>query len=414
MVQHSETTQYLKDLNFQFITHPSRLRTWYDARGKWWTTMATCLEYQDQRTQECTETADEGFQSCQSWNPWFSWICIFSTWVSNIVCVGWTWVTTSVCVLWDTVVTVVDAILVTLEGIGLGWLLNLLAGLIELIFTIPVLGGLIEWIWNVALTVLVILSNILDILGYAVGVRPQKKLRVCAVVLLDSKGTPVAATEDVLSCLNTAIEIYFDQMNVAIIRSAPFQYSTGFLHPGLADQSWITTSFMGDDQLTGCCDLCQEGEELWLKGSRRKFASMIDCFWGNWRRLLGVGAPVVIFVIQSFASRTRTLEDGSTAIGQSVGCGLGPLTNFIAIAATAPEIASANPLQDFPNTTAHELGHICNLWHLTDADNLNNLMFNNDNGLVDEDGVPLPVGSGSLLFGWQSQIVRMSRHVSYF
>ena len=215
-----------------------------------------------------------------------------------------------------------------------------------------------------------------------------------------------------MNVLNTAIDIYFREMNVIVIRSAPFQYSTGFIHPPSADDSWITARQLGDDQLIACCNACMAGEDLWLKGSSKKIEIMQDCFWGNWRRIIGIGAPIAIFVVQSMESRTVTLSDGTTAIGQTIGCGLSLLTDFIVVAQSAPALGITNALQASPDTTAHELGHICTLWHLTDANDVTNLMFANENGLLDANGALL-AGVDTKLFGWQTQLVRASRHVSY-
>src|SRR5687768_9364998 len=236
--------------------------------------MATCIEYHEERTQECAEWEDQGYDSCSSWNPWFAWICVGWTWVAYLVCVGWTWVTTAICVAWDTTVTVVDVINITLGGLGLGWLANLAATLIELLFLIPGLGPVLQWIWNIALTVASFLVGLLDSAAYLIGIRPQKKLRVCTVIFADSKGNPVAAADDVVNALNATIDIYFREMNVLVIRSAPFQYSTGFLRPPAADASWITTRQVADDQLTACCNQCMAGEELWLKGTVRRMEYM--------------------------------------------------------------------------------------------------------------------------------------------
>jgi hypothetical protein len=315
-------------------------------------------------------------------------------------------------VAWDTTVTVVDAINITLGGLGLGWLANLAATLIELLFLVPVFGPILQWIWNIALTVSSFLVGLLDAFAYSIGIRPQKKLRVCTVIFADSKGNPVAAADDVVNALNATIDIYFREMNVLVIRSAPFQYSTGFLRPPAADASWITTRQVADDQLTACCNQCMAGEELWLKGSARRKEYMQDCFWGNWRRLMGLGSPVAIFVIRNMESRTITDSDGTMRTVQTGGCGLGPLTDFVTIAATAPAIGIANALQNSPATTAHELGHICNLWHLTAAREVGNLMFANDDGRRDASGRTL-VRTGTSLFDWQAMIVRSSRHVSY-
>ena len=63
----------------------------------------TCSEHKDQGYNRCSEQKDLGYSQCQSWSPWFSWICLFAVWISNVVCVAWTWVSNLACVLWTEV-----------------------------------------------------------------------------------------------------------------------------------------------------------------------------------------------------------------------------------------------------------------------------------------------------------------------
>jgi beta-glucosidase/6-phospho-beta-glucosidase/beta-galactosidase len=67
----------------------------------------SCSERKDQGYSSCTEQRDLGYSACQSWSPWFSWICLVSVWVSNIVCVAWTWIGNIVCVSWTWVSNIV-------------------------------------------------------------------------------------------------------------------------------------------------------------------------------------------------------------------------------------------------------------------------------------------------------------------
>jgi hypothetical protein len=116
---------------------------------------------------------------------------------------------------------------------------------------------------------------------------------------------------------------------------------------------------------------------------------------------------VVVLVVRSI--------DG----GLRVGCAFGPLTDYVTIAsfqAINTTDANSDDVPDFPgltpasilssfspfflspnNTLAHELGHICNLWHLSDTTNL----------------MLATVGTQSAVFDWQAMLVRASRHVSY-
>jgi len=71
------------------------------------------------------------------------------------------------------------------------------------------------------------------------------------------------------------------------------------------------------------------------------------------------------------------------------GCSLGPLTNYVVFESTA----------DCATHLAHELGHACGLWHLDDTDNL---MFHSCSG------------KRNRLAGWQKNVVRAAKYVTYF
>ena len=60
--------------------------------------MPTCIEWGEERHQECTETedqgknecsrrADQGYRDCCDWWP-CNWFCDAWVWISNIVCVA--------------------------------------------------------------------------------------------------------------------------------------------------------------------------------------------------------------------------------------------------------------------------------------------------------------------------------------
>src|SRR5215213_8969631 len=98
--------------------------------------MPTCIDWAQERTEECTETRDEGFNECTDWDEqccdWWpcSWACEAVTlvclgwhFVSNVVCVTWTGVTSLVCIAWDAFTTLVNAIGVTIESF-VGWFLS--------------------------------------------------------------------------------------------------------------------------------------------------------------------------------------------------------------------------------------------------------------------------------------------------
>jgi hypothetical protein len=121
------------------------------------------------------------------------------------------------------------------------------------------------------------------------------------------------------------------------------------------------------------------------------------CFYGAWRRILGYGAPVTIFVVRDV--------DRDAATGDSTdGCSLW-ITNYVTIEAG---IAFPSALR----VAAHELGHVCNLWHLCVDDDVKNLMA--DGGTCSPTSSTFPDFVDPYLDDWQVLLLRASRHVTYF
>ncbi|MGH3133207.1 MAG: hypothetical protein ACRDNY_05630 [Gaiellaceae bacterium] len=349
--------------------------------------MPRCLKWGEERRQECTEYRDEGYNKCSDWDEdccdWWpcswgckliTWVCVAWYWVSNVVCVAWTWITTVVCLVWDVVTTVVNVIIETLESI-LGWVLSFIAALIEIIFAIPILGRLIKWIWNVVLTAVWGLVGLVDAVFGLIGVRPEKKLRLCVVVIRDEKGVPVAQPSDVVPHLQNAIDIFREEANVRVIPSAPFQYDSAFADDETATEDWVHVpdGQTGSELLDVDCGAGALGEDLWLTGTDAEILSMTQCFYGKWRRVVGYGAPIVVIVTREVGGPSR------------LGCSLGPLSDYVTI-------EGGNPI-----CLAHELGHACNLWHVDGATNLMNSAC-----------------GGTQLDWWQVLLLRDSRHVTYF
>jgi hypothetical protein len=283
-------------------------------------------------------------------------------------------VTTAVCVAWDAVTTVVNAVIEVLESV-LTWLLSGLAFLVDLIFSIPILGRVLKWIWNIVLTIVWGLVGIVDAILGAIGILPEKKLRVCVIMLRDERGRPVGTRATVVARLQEAIDIFRQEANVRIIPSGPFEFDSGFADAERATEAWIHTNATssGAAMLDPGCNVEGAGHDLWLPGSGFELLASTACFYGNFRRLIGYGAPVVIVVV-------RDVDGGST-----LGCALGPLTDYLVV-------EGSNPI-----CIAHELGHSCNLWHIDESGNLMN-----------------PSCGNRSLHWWQVAILRNSRHVTYF
>lgn len=375
--------------------------------------MATCLEWGEERHQECSATADQGYNECKEkrdegyrkcckWWPcrvfckawvWVSNIvCVAWTWVSKIVCVAWTWITTAVCVLWDVITTVVNAIIVTIESI-LGWIASGLAFILELLQMIPVLGTIIRWILNGISYGLGILGSIGDGVLGAIGIRPEKKLRVCTIILRDEKGNPMATKSDVVTLLQLAADVYKRDANVKLVPLRPFDYSTGFNGANVVDESWIKIDNSNSDS-----DLldppCNVGGEWGLAGSKFQWKVSTMCFYGAWRRTSGYGAPITVFIVR----------DSPNVLGCSLG-----IVDFVTVDSAATQPANTDYS---PRTLGHEIGHSCGLLHICVDDNIANMMATGS-GCEPQSNTE-PDRMNPTMSDWQALLVRASKHVTYF
>ena len=357
-----------------------------------------CTETEDRGYNECTRSRDEGYRDCCDWWPcsWFcdAWVwisnvvCIAWTWISKVVCVAWTWITTTFCLIWDILTAIINAILVTLESI-FGWILSALAFLIELLEMIPILGTFIRWVINGITLIINVLVSLPDALLGLIGIRPEKKLRVCTVILKDENGRDIATTAEVIPLLQLAANIYKRDCNVRLIPSRPFKYDSGFSDAEIVDESWISMDSSNSDSDT--LDVpCDAGNEWLLGGTKFQLKSSTLCFFGNWRRVLGYGAPVTCFIIREVT-------------GDSIGCSLF-ITDYVTV--------DTDALASSPRTIGHEIGHASMLWHLCVDNDVFNLMATG--GACDPSSTTAPDRINPIINNWQTLLIRASKHVSYF
>jgi hypothetical protein len=359
-----------------------------------------CTEYRDDGYDSCKEYRDDGYSSCDRWSEdccdWWpcswgceiiSWICVAWIWISNIVCVvwewiknvvcvAWTWVTTGICIAADVIVAVAGVIVETFESI-LGWVLSAVAFVIEILLSIPYVGRVIAWILAAFQTIVWLVFGIIDTIAGFLGIRPEKKLRVCTIVLADENGAPIVLAATVVPWLQKAADVYRQEANVRIVPVAPFHYRTGFADDETVTEDWIHV--LTDASSKNLLDLGGEaatlGDDLTHIGADYNRIACTECFYGTWRKVIGYGAPITVFVI-------RSLEEGTAR-------SLGPLTDYVLIGGK----------QNIDVTTvAHEMGHTCYLWHNGDNDNL---MFGSS-------------PRGTSIEWWQVTLLRSSRHVTYF
>ncbi len=360
-----------------------------------------CNQYRDEGYSSCKQYEDDGYNSCDRWDrnccDWWpcswgckiiSWICAGWVWISNIVCVawewiknivcvGWTWVTTGICILVDVVTTVAGAIFETIESLA-GWVLSAIGFVIEFILSIPIVGRALGWILAAVQTVVWLAAGVVDTIAGLLGIRPEKKLRVCTIVLADENGKPIVSAATVVPWLQKAVDVYKQEANVRILPLGPFGYSSGFAGDATVTEGWINVNTDPSD--TRILDIGGEGEtladDLTVVGSDYNKLAILNCYYGTWRKVVGYGSSITVIVI-------RSLEEG-------VARSLGPLTDYVLVGgAQSPDVT----------TVAHEMGHCCYLvWH--DSSN-SNLMFASS-------------PRGTSLDWWQTSLLRSSRHVTYF
>jgi hypothetical protein len=347
-----------------------------------------CIEWGEETRSECAEYRDEGYNECSEWGKnchWYTfwncvveWFCKGWYWVSNIVCVAWSYITTVVCLVWETIVTIVSYIVLVVELI-VGTLISLVDYVLEVIFSIPIIGRLLREILSIVQEIIYRILGLVDALAYLVGIRPEKKLRLCVIILRDERGL-VADAAKVLEEVQVAADIFREQANVRVIPCAIFGTKTPFHDEDNADESYIhlSTGLSGVELLEVSCDAGAWGEDLWMKGSELNILMSRYCFCGNARRLLGYGSPITVFIVRSINNSETT------------GCSLGPLTDYITVVGTETVDKT---------TIAHESGHACGLWHV---DSNINLMYKFDSN------------DRRQMSTWEEINFRNSRHVTYF
>ncbi len=373
-----------------------------------------CAEYQDKGYNACAQYKDQGYNACASWSSrccdWWpcSWLCELVTWfciawywvsnivcvawywvsnivcvawywIANVVCVAWTWVTSAVCLLWEVVVTVVGFIFETLIAVA-GLILNVLGVLIEAILSIPIVGRLLKELWTIGTEVFWRIVGLGDAVAWAIGIRPEKKLRMRVIILSDEKGTPVADPAHVMDEVQAAASIFRSQANVRLLPATAYHVTTPFVEERFVGESFVHTDTTprASNLLDLRCGIGAWGEDLLDAGPGFNLLMASKGFWDNTRRLLGYGAPITVFVV-------RSINQSSTT-----GCSMGPAADYVTVVGT--ETAD-------DTTIAHETGHACGLWH---DGSPTNLMYSTDSN------------DRRNMTSFQAINFRNSKHVTYF
>jgi hypothetical protein len=296
-------------------------------------------QFVNQLQQVCEE------QECNWWclccNKWFcflAWVVVrVVTWV--VVTVG-RWVTRLVC---EVVNIILDAI----------------AFIVDLILSIPIIGGIIRTILNWVTELVWRLVGLVDFIASLAGIRPRKKMYFGAIVP-STNGIPIVPDTDIQRQVDATIAFYDTTCNINMI-------FTGICHTDIAPPS---------EGLNVDCDAGGFFQDWLLAGSYFEFASATCKFKDSFRRVIGLGAELIVFVVQDVT-------------GNSNGCSFGSTHNYVVIEAKPTDQAFV---------AAHEIGHACWLPHDGDPANLMNEI------------TPM---TGPTLTNLQIALVRWSKHCVY-
>jgi hypothetical protein len=251
--------------------------------------------------------------------------------------------------------------------------LNSICAVVDLYFSIPVLGRVSVWLWNSILTLVHGLAGLFELLLWQAGFRPKKKLRIGFLILSKEDGTPLASPAELTRALNYIQQAY----KPAKIEIVPaFPPPKRLSESGEEDEILQWTRDLSPEDSARVrrvgCDREAILQDLGLPGTSYQYHTLRQAFHSSFQRISGYAAPLMVFVVEDLSG-----------FG---GCSMGWLSDYVTVKTRSLR------------TTAHELGHACNLLHHKGEDNLMNPSSPHLNTVT--------------LTGWQIALMRASRHVT--
>ena len=277
---------------------------------------------------------------CNKWLCWLVWVVVkVVVWV--VVTVG-KWVARIVC----------EVVNLVLDVVGF---------LVELVLSIPIIGGIIRTILNWVTEIIWRLVGLLDFVASLVGIRPRKKMYF-GVVVPSVDGRPIVGDADIQRQVDAAVKFYDQTCNINLI-------FTGICHTDIKPPPGA---------LTVGCDAGGFFGDWWIAGSFFEFASATCKFTDGFRRVIGLGAEIIVFIVQDVTPPNTN------------GCSFASTHNYVVIEAKPSDQAFV---------AAHEMGHACWLPHDSDTANLMN---------------PTTPAANPIFTNVQISLVRWSKHCVYF
>jgi hypothetical protein len=305
----------------------------------------------NQLQQQCQQQAcNKWCLCCNQWLCWMAWILVrVVTWVLVTIPV---WVTNTVC----------ETVNVFLDLIGF---------LVSVILSIPFLGGLIRTILNWVTAIFWRIVGFPEFIASLLGLRLRKKMYF-GVIVPSVGGTPIATDAAIMPQVNATIDIFDRLCNVNMI-------FTGICRTDVEPP---------EQGLKFDCDAKGFFADWGLAGTYFESATLGCRFIDSFRRVIGLGAEVIVFIVNDVVGAT--------------GCSFVSSHNYVAVEAKAEIPATPNTSKvpaTYIYTMPHEIGHACDLLHRNSSQNL-----------MDTGSTP----ANPTLTNWQKAIFRWSKHCVYF
>lgn len=255
---------------------------------------------------------------CNKWLCWLVWVVVrVVTWVVVTVI---KWVTRIVCEV-------------------VNFVLDVIGFIVDLILSIPIIGGIIRTILNWVTEIIWRIVGFIDFLASLAGIRPRKKMYF-GVIVPSVDGKPIVADADIQRQVDAAVNFYDQTCNINMI-------FTGICHTDISPP---------EAGLVVGCDAGGFFNDWWLAGSYFEFAAATCKFTDSFRRVIGLGAEIIVFIVQNVTPDTPPRKTTN-------GCSFASTHNYVVIEAKPGDV-------DF--VAAHEIGHACWLPHDGDTANLMN------------------------------------------
>jgi len=279
-------------------------------------------------------------------------VAVAACWVARAACVAAAAVARAACIA--------AAAIALAACVAVNFVLDVIGFIVELILSIPIIGGIIRTILNWVTEIIWRAVGLIDFLASLAGIRPRKKMYF-GVIVPSVNSIPIVPDVDIQRQVDAAITFYDSTCNINLIFS-------GICHTDIPPP---------DAGLNFACDAGGFFNDWWLAGSYFELAAATCKFEDSFRRVIGLGAEIIVFIVQNVTTANTN------------GCSFASTHNYVVIEAKPTDQAFV---------AAHEMGHACWLAHDGDPANLMN---------------PITPPASPTLTNLQIALVRWSKHCVY-